>query len=247
MQKIKTVIVDDEQDSISLLKLHLQRNCPQILIQKEFSSSMKAFDYLKSNDIDLLFLDIEMPFMNGFELLSKLDEINFSLVFVTAYNQFAINAFKFNAVDYLVKPINVEELKAVVEKVEKKIDFYPEQLQTLQYQLKKGSITKIAIPSFNGITFIDFNEIIYASANGNYTDLILINNRKVLISKILKDVQEVLEEQHFLRIHRQYIINLNHVKLFNRNEGHVTMINDDILLVSRKLKDELISYYRGLI
>ena len=243
---MRTIIVDDDPLIIESEKNIISKN-EYLNIVGEFYDGNKFLESLNKLEPDVVFLDIEMPFMNGFELLSKLEHICFNLVFVTAYNQFAINAFKFNAVDYLVKPINVDELKAVVEKVESKIIVHPQQLQTLQHQLKKGFITKIAVPAFNGITFIDFNDIIYAMANGNYTDLLLTDNRKVLISKILKDVQEVLEEQHFLRIHRQYIINLNHIKLFNRNEGQVTMINNDVLLISRRLKDELISYYRRLI
>lgn len=246
MEPIRTVIIDDEPDSVQLMRLNIEKHFPQLQIAGTFSSSTKALQQLTALQPDLLFLDIEMPLINGFDLLEKIMPVEFSVVFVTAYNDFAIKAFRFNALDYLVKPVTIEDLGEVIRKVEQRQHFQKDQLQVLQQQFKKGSITKIAIPSQTGVTFIDLKDIVFAEANGNYSDLVLSDKRKILISKTLKDIQHVLEQQHFLRIHRQYIINLNEVKHFNRNESLLTMTTNDVLPVSRLQKDKLIEQYGWL-
>jgi two-component system LytT family response regulator len=153
---------------------------------------------------------------------------------------------KFNALDFLVKPIDANELMEAVSKTEKRIKPTSLQLSMLQKQLQGAPVTKIAIPGQNGISFIDLNDIVFVEASNNYSKLALSDGRNFLISKTLKDVQEVLEEEHFLRIHRQYIINLNHVKQFNRNEGLLTMINGEHIPVARNQKERLIEKYRWL-
>jgi two-component system, LytTR family, response regulator len=243
---IRTIIVDDEPDSVQLMRLNIERHFPQLDIVGVFTSSQKALLEIPSLQPDLLFLDIEMPVINGFDLLEQLIPVEFSVVFVTAYNDFAIKAFRFNALDYLVKPANVEELREVVAKVEKRQHLQTDQFQVLQQQFKKGTITKIAIPSQTGVTFIDLKDIVFVEAKSNYADLVLGDKRRILISKTLKDIQFVLEQQQFLRIHRQYIINLNEVKHFNRNESLLTMSTNDVLPVSRLQKDKLIEQYGWL-
>lgn len=246
MNMLRTVLIDDEPDSIRLMRLNLERYFPQTTILETFTDSTKALEQIPSLQPDLLFLDIEMPVMNGFELLEKLPGLNFSVVFVTAYNQFAIRAFRFNALDYLVKPVNKEELGLAVARAEKQQHLHIDQLHILQQQLRKGQITKIAIPSHTGVSFIDIKDILYVEASGNYAQIVLLEQQKLLISKTLKDIQDVLEEHQFLRIHRQYIINLNQVKHFNRNESLLTMVSGDLLPVSRSLKDVLVGQYGWL-
>jgi two-component system LytT family response regulator len=246
METIRTVIIDDEPDSIKLMQLNIEKHFPQLEIVGSFTSSAKALQQITMLQPDLLLLDIEMPVINGFDLLEKLMPVEFAVVFVTAYNEFAIKAFRFNALDYLIKPVNIDELKQVIIKVEKHQHFQTDQLHILQQQFKKGNITKIAIPSQAGVIFIDIKDIVFVEASSNYSNLVLLDKRKILISKTLKDIQPVLEEQQFLRIHRQYIINLNEVKHFNRNESLLTMINNDVLPVSRLQKDKLIERYGWL-
>ncbi len=246
MNTIRTVIIDDEPDSVQLMRLNIENHFPQLEIVGTFNSSVKASEQIAALQPDLLFLDIEMPLINGFDLLEKIMPVEFSVVFVTAYNDFAIKAFRFNALDYLVKPVNIEDLREVVKKVEKRHHFQTDQLHVLQQQFKKGSITKIAIPSQTGVTFIDLKDIVFVEAKSNYSELVLVDKRKILISKTLKDIQYVLEQQQFLRIHRQYIINLNEVKHFNRNESLLTMTTNDVLPVSRLQKDKLIEQYGWL-
>ncbi len=243
---LRTIIIDDEQDSVTLLQLQLAEHCPQVQVVGSYTSTVKALSGIETMLPDLLFLDIEMPVMNGFEMLEKVLHTQFSLVFVTAYNQFALKAFRFNALDFLVKPVDTKELIEAVARAEKRIKPTSSQLAMLQKQLRGEPVTKIAIPAQHGVTFIDLNEIIFGEASNNYSKLVLTDGRHFLISKTLKDVQEVLEEEHFLRVHRQFIINLNHVKQFNRNEGILTMSNGEHIPVARNQKEHLIEKYRWL-
>jgi two-component system LytT family response regulator len=244
---IKAIIVDDEPDSIKLLQLQLAQHCPEIEIAGAYTSSVKALPGIEKLQPDLLFLDIEMPVMNGFELLEKILHLPFSVIFITAYNQYALKAFRFNAVDYLVKPVEAGDLTQAVQKATKRIKPTATQLSLMQKQMRGEPATRIAIPAQQGgISFIDLDDIIYGEASNNYSKIILAGGKQFLISKTLKDVQEVLEEEHFLRVHRQYIINLNHVKHFNRNEGFLTMDNGDHIPVARNQKERLVERYRWL-
>ena len=244
--KLKTIIIDDEPDSVDLLELELAKSCPQVEIIATYNSSVKALKKIEAQQPDLLFLDIEMPVINGFELLEKILHLNFSVIFVTAYNQYALKAFRFNALDYLVKPIEASDLIDAVAKAEKKIKPTAGQLSLVQRQLRGEIATRIAIPGQNGISFIELNEIVFVEASNNYSKLILSDKRIFTVSKTLKDVQDVLEESHFLRVHRQYIINLNHVKQFNRNESILIMDNGDHLPIARNQKEKLIEKYGWL-
>jgi two-component system, LytTR family, response regulator len=246
MKPLKAIIIDDEPDSITLLKLQLARHCPQVEVISTYTTSLDALRNIELSAPELLFLDIEMPVMNGFELLEKLMPLDFRVIFVTAYNQYALKALRFNALDYLVKPIDTDELTDAIAKAEKNAKPTTTQFSLLQNQMRGGQITKIAIPAANGISFVDLNEIVYAEANNNYLKIILTDGRNFMIAKTLKDVQEVLEESHFLRIHRQYIINLNHVKHFNKNDSILTMNNKAELPVARNQKDNLIEKYKWL-
>ncbi len=244
--KLRTIIIDDEPDSVRLLQLQLIQTCPQVEVIATYNNSVKALNEIESLQPDLLFLDVQMPVINGFELLNKILHLNFSVVFITAYNQFALKAFRFNALDYLVKPIDTIDLMEAVAKAEKKIKPTSTQLSLLQRQMRGEIATKIAIPGQNGISFIELNEIVFVEASNNYSKLILADKRIFTVSKTLKDVQVVLEESHFLRVHRQYIINLNHVKQFNRNESILIMDNGEHLPIARNQKERLIEKYGWL-
>jgi two-component system, LytTR family, response regulator len=247
MTSISAIIVDDEPDSIHLLRLQLEQNCPDIEIAATYTSSVKAVAGIEKYRPQLLFLDIEMPVMNGFELLEKISGIPFSVIFITAYNQYALKAFRFNAVDYLIKPVDTDDLTDAVAKALKNAKPGSNQLNQMQKQMRGEPASRIAIPGQQGgISFIELNDIVYSEASNNYTRILLKDGSRFLLSKTLKDVQDVLEEEHFLRVHRQYIINLNQVKHFNRNEGMLTMINGDHIPVARNQKERLIDRYRWL-
>lgn len=243
MNGFKAMILDDEADAVSLLQIQLAKHCPQITNIMAITSPVKALTEIEVFKPDLVFLDIEMPVISGFEFLRQLMPLNFAVIFITAYNQFALKAFKFNALDYLVKPIEIFELKDAVEKAENSIKPSLLQLTQVQGQMRGGPLNKIAISTQNGISFIELNEIMYAEASNNYTRLVLTDDSVIIVSKTLKDVQDLLEDSHFLRIHRQYIINLNKVKHFNRLNYTLTMINKAELPVARNQKDKLIEKY----
>jgi two-component system LytT family response regulator len=245
MKPLKTVIIDDEADAVNLLKLQLIKHCGLSDVVT-YTNSLQALEELKKSPPDLLFLDIEMPLINGFELLQQLMPVKFQVIFTTAYNQYAIKAFKFNAVDYLVKPIDTDDLIAAVQRVQNQKLLSSQTLKAVQKQIKGNAIDKMAISTHEGIAFIDLNEIIYVEADSNYSTLVLFNDRRFVISKTLKDLQSLLEESHFLRVHRQYIINLNHLKHLDRTKSLLTMANKHELSIARDQKDKLMEMYKWL-
>lgn len=243
MKHLTTVIIDDEEDSLNLLRIQIQKHCPQVGIIYTFSSPVKALQELPLLNPDLVFLDIEMPELNGFQFLEKISPINFSVVFITAYNEFAIKAFRFSALDYLVKPVYLDDLIEAVEKAVNVGRSTEEQLNLFQKQLNAKQISKIAVSSLSGIVFVNLQDILFVEASSNYSILVLLNGDKVIVSKTLKDVHEILEDQNFFRIHRQYIVNLNKVKQFNKNDCLLTMENDKQLQVARIQKDKLMDRF----
>lgn len=245
MQTIRTALIDDEPDSIEQLQLLLAAY-PQVLVVATFTNPRIAVEQLELLAVDLVFLDIEMPQMNGFDLLSHLGHLRFKVVFATAYHEFALKAFRFSALDYIVKPFDQLQLGEVIAKASHKHSVDENQLTLLRQQLRQGHISKIAIPQLNQVIFIDIKDIVYAEASGNYTEIVLQDKKRHLVTRKLKELQQVLEEQYFLRIHRQYIINLNMVKSFNRNEGMLTLVSGDSFPVARSQKDRLIESYGWL-
>jgi two-component system LytT family response regulator len=243
---MNVLIIDDEPNCISLLQIQLKKYCPEINTIITFTSPLQALEEIELLKPDLLFLDIDMPEMNGFEFLEKIFPVNFNVIFITAYNQFALKAFRVNALDYLVKPIDNSELKEAVAKAENKRIPIANQLNNMQRQLRGEKVNKIAISTHNGISFIELSDILFAEANNNYTKLVLTNGNSFTISKLLKEIQSVLEESHFFRVHRQFIINLNYVKHFNRNDFVVTMNNKIEIPVARNQKDEFIEKFSRL-
>jgi two-component system LytT family response regulator len=246
MKRLNTIIIDDEEDSVNLLRIQLQRHCPEIGEIHTFNCPLKALQEIDQLKPDLLFLDIEMPELNGFQFLEKLAPINFSVIFITAYNEFALRAFRFSALDYLVKPVYINDLIDAVNKAVDTNKPSDAQFDLFQKQLYLERINKIAVSSLTGITFVNLDDILYVEASSNYSILVLLDGEKVIISKTLKDVQEILENRNFFRIHRQYIINLHKVKHFNKNDCLLTMENNKQLQVARIQKDKLIERF-GLV
>jgi two-component system, LytTR family, response regulator len=206
-------------------------------------------EHLRNAPPDIVFLDIEMPVMNGFQILEKLGNINFSLVFVTAYDQFAVKAFRFNALDYLLKPIDGKDLKFAVEKaLQQKPSL--EQLKLMKQQLNVGEKhypDKIALPFQNGVIFTEIKNILYCESENNYTRFHVAEGRNYLVSKTLGDIQEVLEERNFLRVHRQFLVNLDHIKKYVRGEGNYLILSNDINIpVARNKKEKLVERFGWL-
>lgn len=241
---LHAILIDDEENSLSALKEKLQAHCPQVNITALCNSAANGMDAINSLHPDLVFLDIEMPVTNGFVMLQQLQYKNFELIFTTAYDHYAIKAIRYSALDYLVKPIEIDELKAAVAKAEEKRSHsYPNpQIELLLEQLvsKKRSYTRIAIPSTEGLQFLKVEDIIYLEANTNYTH-IFCGSKKYIVSRTMKDFEELLPPGIFLRIHNSYIINKNFVEKYIRGEGGQVMLSNGVTLdVSKRKKSEFL-------
>jgi two-component system, LytTR family, response regulator len=243
MKLISAFIIDDEQDSVNLLQLQLQQYCPQIGSIETSTSATAAVLHILQNDPEIIFLDIEMPEMNGFQLLEKIMPLKAAVIFVTAYNAYAIKAFRYNAIDYLLKPIQTNSLVEAVEKALKNFAPNTMQLGNMQRQLNGEVINKIAVATKVGIEFIDFDDIAYVEASGNYSKFFMMDGSTFVISKTLKNIQDLLEENTFFRIHRQYMVNLNWVKYFDRNDCTITMKNKAELPVAQIQKDKFMAKF----
>ena len=241
---ITAIIVDDEPDCCESLALLLERYCPEIKVLDICYAAETALQSIKEHEPQILFLDIEMPCMNGFELLEKLGSIKFELIFTTSYDQYAIRAIRFSALDYLLKPIDREELQKSVQKAAQRNQHpLPQQLEILLQKLKNPGIpvNKIAIPTMEGYQLIPAESIISCESDGNYTHLLLKDKRKIIASRNLKEVEELLEDYPFVRIHHSYIVNINEVEKYIKGEGgYLVMSDGSTINVSRSRKELLL-------
>src|SRR6516225_334136 len=209
---IKAIIVDDEPYCCESLATLLQRYCPQVNLIDVCYNGATALKAINEEKPELLFLDIEMPQMNGFELLEKLKEISFQLIFTTSYDQYAIKAIRFSALDYLLKPVDREELQRAVQKAVSRISTPNRyQIDILLQKLNEPAMTvnKIAIPTMEGLQMVPIDSIISCCADSNYTVFCVKNRQKIIVSRTLKEIEEMLEEYPFIRVHHSYLINLN--------------------------------------
>ncbi len=246
---IKAIIIDDEQASLNSLKLLLQKKCSgEVDVIASSTSPVEGLAIIQSLKPDLLFLDIEMPGMTGIDLVRSIPDLQAKVVFVTAYDAFAIEAFKVSAIDYLLKPVGTEDMKRVIEKIKTEnrsnSSSIAKQLEHLEKVLQSnmhGQDGRIGIGTADKILFINVHEILYCEANGAYTNVFLADGKKLVASKSLGEFESQLHPYKFLRIHHSSLINLNRVKEFQRHDGgYVVMENNKHLEVSqRKRKDFL--------
>lgn len=248
MIMLKAILIDDEPDCVRLLAHELAVHCPQVQVIGQTTSSEDGLRLIQVLQPDVVFLDIEMPRLNGFQLLEKLGGISFSLIFVTAYSEFAVKAFRFSALDYLLKPIDSEDLQEAVRKAERQQRIDARQVDILRSQLHSHQLAdKIAVPYQQGVIFLPISEVIYCESDSNYTKVVATQNRSYLLTRTLREVQEVLEERNFLRVHRQYVINLDHIKLFMKGEGaYLVMTNEVSIPVARNQKEKLVQRFGWL-
>lgn len=245
----KAIIIDDEQHCIDTLSWQLEKYCPEIELQQSFSASLKGLEYLNSNSVDVVFLDIEMPELNGFDLLKAVNQVNFQVIFTTAYDEFALKAFKASAVDYLLKPIDKSDLQAAVQKLNKAGDSsaYLQQIETLFTNLnnQQQGNGKIALPTLEGLHFVNSSEILYCTSDSNYTNIFLQDGQKLLVSKTLKEIEAMLGGFGFLRIHHSHMINLNKISKYLKGDGgYVVMDDGKSLSVSRARKEAFLQYFQ---
>lgn len=239
---LTAIIIDDEPSSRNALKQKLGRHCQDLNIIGECENGEEGIAMLAETDCDIVFLDVEMPRMNGFNMLQNLGKINFEVIFITAYDHYAIRAIKFSALDYLVKPVEVEDLKLAVEKAvqKRKNSSDNERLEHLLQNLMqdKKELHRIAIPSMEGLQFVETENIIYLEASSNYTCFYINNQSKITVAKTLKEFEDLLPASVFIRIHHSYIINKNMVTKYIKGEGgQVIMKNGKVLDVARRKKE----------
>jgi two-component system LytT family response regulator len=241
---ITAIIIDDEAKGRLALREKLLSYCPQIKLLAEAANGQEAILLIQQHKPQLIFLDIEMPRMNGFEMLNELPEKNFHIIFTTAYDQYAIKAIKYAAFDYLLKPIDIEELKAALSKVDAaESNQTKKQVELLQQNMQhpKKQLNKLAIPTLEGLLFFDINDIIHLEANSNYTFIYFTNKTKVTASKTLKDFEELLPGDIFFRTHHSYLINLNYIKRYIKGDGgQIELQNGTYVDVARRKKEEFL-------
>jgi two-component system LytT family response regulator len=245
---IKAILVDDEIHGLETLAILLADYCPEIEVVDKCSSAKKALEAIEKTKPDLVFLDIEMPVMNGFELLEQFEQIPFAVIFTTSYDQYAIKAIRFSALDYLLKPVDPKELITAVRKAaRKKLPPSNEQLRMLMDQLqhKEGRFSKLAVPTTEGFELIPADQVVRCEADDNYTHLFLKNKNKIIASRTLKEMEEQLKDfPSFIRVHHSYIVNLNEVVKYVRGEGgYLVMTDGSTVNVSRSRKEALLKFF----
>lgn len=245
---IKAVIIDDEKSAREILSGMLKNYCPEVEITGMANSVKKGIELIQKLQPDLVFLDIKMPLGSGFDLLESIAKINFEVIFTTAYDQYALKAIKFSALDYLLKPIDVLELKAAVKKVSesksqhllnKKLETFIENITA-----KNKQLTKIVIPLSDGFKVIEVKDIIRCQSDRNYTNIFIADGSKILSSRTLKDFEELLSEYNFFRIHQSHLINLNKVKFYGKGRGGQVELSDGSTVdIARSKRAEFIKRF----
>lgn len=239
---LNTIIVDDEEFARSSLYFLLQENCEDVHISGIAKSVSEARNLLAQHSIDLIFLDIAMPGENGFELIPYAQSSKAHIIFTTAYDQYALKAIKANALDYLLKPIDIDELKVAVDKalrfiaLNKNDNNRNESLHNLAINLSdRAEIRKISLPNGQGYTLVNIDDIIHIEADSNYSVFYFANRDRITVSKVLKEYEEILPDHQFVRIHKSSIVNLNYLKEYNSRNGlEVILKNGEKLSVSRR-------------
>jgi len=242
--KLKAILVEDEEISREILRNYIAKYCPKVDLLGEASNIEEAYELIQKNELDLVFLDVEMPYGNAFDLLDKLPDRDFETIFVTAYDHYAIDALNNQATYYLLKPISIDELIKAVNQVE--------QIKEKENELENTVITpkstlisgKITIPQQDGFEVLDVNDILFCKADDNYTEIYLEKTKKV-VSKTLKYFEEALQEYSFARIHKSYLVNVNTITRYKKGKGgSVVLSNGKEVMVSASKKANLLSYFK---
>lgn len=247
---MKTIIIDDEPHCVGYLHVLLVQHCPNVEVVATAANGQEGLSAIRQHNPELVFLDIEMPVMNGFQMLKELETIPFQIIFTTAYDRYALRAFKFSALDYLLKPIDPQELKNAVFRSRKAFPIAQEQLSVLKNQLHHPTAAfsnKIAVPSQEGFSFLNLQDIVTCEAESNYTKFHLMGGKSLLISRTLGDVEDTLKEKGFFRIHKQFLINLQHIIKYVKGEGgYVVMSNNQLVSIARSRREEFVNLFEKL-
>ncbi|MEM1325145.1 MAG: LytTR family DNA-binding domain-containing protein [Bacteroidota bacterium] len=242
---LKAILIDDEPNCLKVLEWELQNSCPDVEVLGMFDSGKEGLKALQQHQPDVVFLDVDMPYMNGFEMLELVPDIDFEVIFTTAHDEYAVKAFKINAIDYLLKPIDEDELQAAIKKVKDKKQNKSGKATIAADDPRKNIIRKIALPTFEGLVFVEVDQIIYCQSDNNYTKIFLKQGKDLFISKTLKELEELLGNYHFYRVHNSFVVNLNEIKNYVKADGgYLVMVNDDKVRVSRSKKESLLSMFQ---
>ncbi len=239
----KAVIVDDEQDAIEAIKLILHEHCTDITVVGTAQSVTDGVKVINETNPEIVFLDIEMPPGNGFDILEQIPNRNFNVIFVTAYNQYAIKAFKYSAIDYILKPIDIDDLINGVNKLKRlqvSQDKVEEKINVLLQNIKSDKPDKIALSTSESIEFVHISDIIQIQAEGSYSTLMLLDQTQLLVSKNLGEFESLLEDHPFFRTHQSHLINLMHVKKVTRYGNEVVMDDGSVAFLSRRKKNQFL-------
>ncbi|MEO8147881.1 MAG: response regulator [Bacteroidia bacterium] len=243
---INAILIDDEKSAREALSLQLEAYCKNVNLMAQCINATEGIEAINQLKPELVFLDVEMPDMTGFEMLKKLGTINFSVIFSTAHDMYAARAFKFSALDFLLKPVDKDELIEAIKKYESKTQMIPTvmQLQMMMQNFKEVShkpFNKIALPGSDGLNFVELDNIIRLESDVNYTNFFLDNKQKVLVSKTLKEYDELLSEHNFLRVHQSHLINMKHIiKYVKGDGGYVVMSDGSSVSISLRKKSEVL-------
>lgn len=242
---LKVLLIDDEERATDSLRLMIQKTIPEIGQVMVCNDSRKAADIIHNFQPGLIFLDIQMPHMNGFELLEKMPNKNFKIIFTTAYNEYAIQAIRFSAFDYLLKPVDIEELQASVHRFLESHQDYRQQFELLKnimhnIQAPSAEEFRLALPTKEGVHFLVPQEIIRCESSGNYTKFFATNNRQYLISRTLGEYDLLLAPYHFIRTHKSHLVNKKYISFID-HDGFVVLKDDSKVEVSRRRKEDVMA------
>ena len=239
---IKAIIIDDEPYCCETIATLLE-DCDDIEIVAECYNGIDALEAIRKYSPGLVFLDVEMPKMNGFEMLEQLHAINFDLIFTTSFDQYALKAVRFSAIDYLLKPIDRQELQKAVQKViQRSQKPLTQQIELLLQKVNHPAavINKVAMPTTEGLQMIAVDSIISCESIGNYTAILLRNKQKIVVSRTLKDIEEMLEDHPFARVHHSHLVNLNEIDKYVKGEGGYLVMSDGSTVDVSRSKKELL-------
>jgi two-component system LytT family response regulator len=244
---INCIIIDDEAKNINLLQNMLQHYCTAVHVQASVTDAKKGLLLIEELQPQLVFLDIELPHINGFDLLKKLEPVSFETIFVTGFSHYAIEAFEYQAVGYITKPIKADKLIAAVNSAIKRMEekhINKNLFSLLEKNTRQEVPDKIPLSTNNGLVFVKLAEILYCESSGNYTCFYLIGDKKIMVSRQLGEYEKLLPETNFMRIHDKFIINLSFIKEYIKgNGGDVVLENGKELPVATRRKEEFLSHF----
>lgn len=241
--RLKVAIIDDEPHGVESVRMFLNENYPSFEIMGDANSVKSAVELLSNANVDLVFMDIQLPDGSGFDILEQLTKRNFNIIFVTAYNQYAIKAFKYSAIDYLLKPFDYSEMDMAVKKIigkEPAVPEYEKQLDTLLQNTKREKPDRIVLATSESIEFVNVKEIIHIQSDGNYSTLHIKGREDLLVSKNLGEFESILEDYPFFRTHQSHIVNLNYVQKVSRFEGDIIMDGGTTAILSRRKRNQFL-------